>query len=398
MSKKRIVDPFFPNRPVEDPNKFEGREHQIEEVVDSLFQTLNSNPTHSIITGERGIGKSSLLFQTQLLAQGNNALAEKFSVDLGTEKFNFVTAWVDGVSGQSLENLIENILKELQSKLKSFISGWTIEFDLGGFVKLSQKEAKDKSISDVVAEFIVEIKKVYKEVSSKKKDGIIIFIDEFDKIPVQSGLASFLKLSTEKMQREDIKNVIFFAAGIKGAVQAFEEEHASILRTLRDIPLSKFTETDTSKILSNGFDKVAHTYENEILKSAFKFSAGFPEPIHLIGSELLAEDEDNHLSIDDFEKAKVKIISDVRRNSLESKLKSAGIGKYQEILEAMAKYDEDNIPLDFVSKEIKLEPNQYSTNISTLVEREIIYKEARGIYSFVDPLLKEYIKNFGVIK
>lgn len=398
MAKKRIVDPFFPNRPVEDPNKFEGRGNQIEEVVDSLFQTLNNNPTHSIITGERGIGKSSLLFQTQLLAQGNNILAEKFEIDLGTPKFNFVTAWIDGVSGQTLENLIEGILKELQSKLKSFISGWTIEFDLAGIVKLSQKESKDKSISDVVSAFINEIQKVCKEVTAKKKDGIIIFIDEFDKIPVDSGLATFLKLATEKMQRENIKNVIFFAAGIKGAVQMFEEEHASILRTLRDIPLNKFLESDTDKILASGFDKVEHTYDQQILKMAYKFSAGFPEPIHLIGSELLAEDEDNHLSVEDFEKAKIKIISDVRKNSLESKLKSAGIGKYQEILEAMAKYEEDNIPLDFVSKEIKLEPNQYSTNISTLVEREIIYKEARGIYSFVDPLLKEYIKNFGVVK
>lgn len=398
MAKKRIIDPFFPNRPVEDPNRFEGREEEIDEIVDSLFQSANENPTHTIITGERGIGKSSLLLQTKLLATGNNSIAEKFEIDLGVEQFDFITAWVDGGSDQSLENLLQSIFKELQSSLKNFIQGWKIEFDLGGFVKLSKVDSKDKSITDLVTEFINQINKVNKEVEKQGKQGIIIFIDELDRIPVDSGLASFLKICTERMIREGIKNVIFLAAGIKGAVQEFEEEHASILRTLRDIPLDRFDEDSAKSILKNGFEKVNHSYDEEILSLAFKFSAGFPEPIHLIGSELLAEDEDSHLSKEDFEKAKIKIVGDVRKNSLESKLKAAGIGKYQEILEAMAKYEEDNIPLDFVSKEIGLEPNQYATNISTLCERQIIFKVARGIYSFVDPLLKEYILNFGVIK
>lgn len=59
---KRFIDPFFPNHPVDDPDRFAGRNVQVEEVIDSLFQIKNSNPKHSIITGDRGIGKSSLLF------------------------------------------------------------------------------------------------------------------------------------------------------------------------------------------------------------------------------------------------------------------------------------------------------------------------------------------------
>lgn len=398
MVKKRIIDPFFPNRPVEDPNRFEGRENEIDEVIDSLFQSANGNPTHTIITGERGIGKSSLLLQSRLLATGNNSLAEKFNLDVGLEHFDFITAWVDGGADQTLENLIQSILRELQSSLINFLHGWKMEFDLAGFVKLSKSDPKDKSITDFVTEFIKEIRKVDKEVEKQGKQGIIIFIDELDRIPVNSGFASFLKICTERMVREGIKNVVFFAAGIKGAVQDFEQEHASILRTLRDIPLERFNEESAINILKNGFEKANHLFDNEILTMAFKFSAGFPEPIHLIGSELIAEDDDMFLSKEDFEKAKIKIIGDVRKNSLESKLKAAGIGKYQEILEAMARYPEDNIPLDFVSKAIELEPNQYATNISTLCERQIIFKVARGLYSFVDPLLKEYILNFGVIK
>ena len=398
MAKKRIVDPFFPNRPVEDPDRFEARGKEVEEVVDCLFQSANGNPTHTIITGERGIGKSSLLLQAFYLAKGNNLLAEKFDIDIGFQEFNFITTWVDAGSDQSLENLLQNIFKNLQSSLKNIISGWQIEFDLGGFIQLSKKPAKEKSISDLVGLFIDQINSVNRDVKKQNKQGIIIFIDELDRLPITSGIASFLKLCTERMAREGLKNVTFFAAGIKGAVQKFEEEHASVLRTLRDIPLDRFSETEAIEILKTGFESVDHTYEPQILTTAFKFSAGFPEPIHLIGSEILAEDSDAHLTEEDFERAKIKIVSDVRKNSLESKLKSAGVGKYQEILDAMASYDDENIPLEYVSKKIGLDPNQYSTNISTLLDRGIIFKVARGIYSFTDPLLKEYIRNFGTIK
>ena len=47
---KRFVDPFFPNRPVDDPDRFSGREDYVEEVVDALFQTVNENPVHPLIT------------------------------------------------------------------------------------------------------------------------------------------------------------------------------------------------------------------------------------------------------------------------------------------------------------------------------------------------------------
>ncbi|WP_053978178.1 AAA family ATPase [Mangrovimonas xylaniphaga] len=396
--KKRFVDPFFPNRPVDDPNRFEGRKTKVDEIIDAFFQTSNSNPSHSIITGERGIGKSSLLFQSSLLAAGNQALANKFNFPSEETKFNFHTAWVDCVSEQSLENLIEAILDELQSSLKKHVKGWNLEIDIAGFVKLSKKEEKEKSILNLVNQFVKEIETVYKELIKKGKDGLIIFIDEIDRLDPSIGIATFLKLSTEKMSREGLKKVIFFCAGIKGAVQKMGTEHASILRTLKDIPINRFDDEELKDILKDGFMKVGATYDAKVLDKCAAFSSGFPEPTHLIGSEILTVSDDDHLDEEDFEKAKKKVVTEVRKNSLETKLKGAGSGKYQLILEAMAQCESENVQNDFISKKIGYPQNEYSTNLSNLVENDIIYKVNRGIYAFVDPLLKEYIKNFGVIK
>lgn len=59
----RVKDPFFPNLPVKDPKRFSGRNSQLDEGIDSLYQISEGNSKHTIITGDRGIGKSSFLLR-----------------------------------------------------------------------------------------------------------------------------------------------------------------------------------------------------------------------------------------------------------------------------------------------------------------------------------------------
>lgn len=396
--KKRFIDPFFPNRPVKDPNLFEGRIEQIDEIVDAVFQTKNQNPKHFIITGDRGIGKSSLLLQTKILSEGDNSLAIRYNIDLGCDSFNFISSWTDVTDGQTLENLAKCLLTDLESTVKKIFSSLKFSIDLGGFIQIEKEGDKTKSITDIVNEFVKNLKTIYENVQKEKKDGIIIFIDELDRVSIESGVSTFFKLVTEKLNRENVNNVIFAASGITGAIQKLGSEHASIERTFRDIPLPLFNKHETQEILVNGFNKVGFSYDEEIPLLTYKLASGFPEPIHIIGSEILSVSDDNHLCKNDFEKAKVKVVTDVRKNKLQSILSSAGYGKYQAILEAMAKYDSVNVPLDYISKEIKAKQNEFSSNIGTLIDKNIIRRVDRSVYSFVDPLLKEYIKQFGVIK
>lgn len=67
IEKKRIAKlkdiPFTPQEPVVDPSKFAGRGEPIMNAVDALFNNKNI-----IVTGERGIGKSSVAYQLVYLA------------------------------------------------------------------------------------------------------------------------------------------------------------------------------------------------------------------------------------------------------------------------------------------------------------------------------------------
>lgn len=396
--KKRYVDPFTPDLPVDSPDRFAGRKKEIDSVVDSLYQLNNSNPRHSIITGDRGIGKSSVLVQVKNIAKGNDELAEKLELDLGDEDYDFICAWHDCSTDQTPAIVASQLLKQLKSSFETVFSKIKLELNLGGILSISQKDSPNKSsLTEIVDLFCTDIKKASAKANENDKSGIILFIDELDRVKQNSGMATFLKLSAEKLSREGIKNVAFFAAGITGAIQNLEEDHGSIYRTFKDVPLPRLKLYEVEEILKNGFDSVSCTYDDKILKGIFDLSAGYPEPVHLLGSQLLKTDDDGHLTQDDLNNAKIEVIETLRRNKLASMLKNAGSGKYQQILKAMSKYDGVNVPLNFISDEIGFEQNQYSTNMSNLKERNIISQVDRGVYCFVDPLLKEYIARFGVI-
>jgi len=135
MKTKRFIDPFTPNRPVDDPEKFAGREEQVDEIIDSLFQIANNNPKHTIITGDRGIGKSSLLLQTKLMGAGDNRLPDRLDLDKGLDGFDFVIAWHDADANQTPEDITIGLLRDLNNVSTNIFDTLKIELDIAGFIK-----------------------------------------------------------------------------------------------------------------------------------------------------------------------------------------------------------------------------------------------------------------------
>ncbi|MDP3596776.1 MAG: hypothetical protein Q8S75_07285, partial [Nitrospirota bacterium] len=99
-------NPFRPGSIVT-PGMFSGRVEEILALERVLFQTKNDNASHFLIHGERGIGKSSLLFYTQCIARG-----EIGSISCGT--FNFLVVHVELSPSNSYLDIIRKIGAELQ--------------------------------------------------------------------------------------------------------------------------------------------------------------------------------------------------------------------------------------------------------------------------------------------
>ena len=101
-------NPFRPNSPV-NPGMFVGRLDEITSLERSLLQTRVESPCHFMITGERGIGKTSLLLYVGYIATG--------AIPLGDEKLNFLVVDIDIDNRTTQRGLVERITLQLDRLL-----------------------------------------------------------------------------------------------------------------------------------------------------------------------------------------------------------------------------------------------------------------------------------------
>lgn len=107
MTKK--YNPFKPNSPVF-TGVFVGRTGEIERLNNLLFQTKMANPSHILIHGERGIGKTSLLLVANHFAKGTLQWEE--------EKYNFLTVQI----GIRSETTLIDLAKKINTQIKRALS------------------------------------------------------------------------------------------------------------------------------------------------------------------------------------------------------------------------------------------------------------------------------------
>ncbi len=106
---------FNPFRPgsIVTPGMFAGRLTELEGTERALNQTKHGNPHHFLIQGERGIGKSSLLFSLEYVAKSRVESLEG-------EKFNFLTISIVLEPSTTYHDIIQKVGNGLRKEASNF--------------------------------------------------------------------------------------------------------------------------------------------------------------------------------------------------------------------------------------------------------------------------------------
>jgi len=296
-------NPFRPNSIVT-AGMFCGRYEEMKAAEQSLFQTKNGNPKHFLVSGEKGIGKSSLLLNVDLVAKG-----EFTSFDGDT--FRFIAITVELVGSTTYEDIVTCIAGEFLAEVKrrqkikafaglawDFISSWSV---LGVEYKKSQSIKDDVALIDALCDGI----STFLKAADGDVDGVIILIDEADKPAQEAKLGEFCKIFTEKLTKLRCDHVCLGLAGLPSLIPKLRASHESSPRIFETLTLEPLEPDECQEVVQRGLIEAEEKngfkteIDSEALKTIARLSEGYPHFIQQFAYSAFAEDEDNDITVED---------------------------------------------------------------------------------------------------
>ncbi len=270
---------------------FCGREFEIRAIKRALVQTKNGNPQNFIIQGERGIGKSSLLFYAEDLAKSP------------THNHKFLIVSFELESHFGFLDIVNKMIVEIKTQLKQVDK---FRSYLDEFLKiLSQIETevikfknKETEIYSTIADIAHLMKKI---IESKKVEGILILIDEADRPPQSSNLGAFLKLLTERLTKISCNEVCIGLSGLSEVMERLEGSHESSLRLFNVLSLEVLKGTERIEVIKKGLaeanqkNDVITKITEEAIQEIVDLSQGYPYFLQQFAYNCFEADTDNNI-------------------------------------------------------------------------------------------------------
>lgn len=380
MEASLKFNPFRPNSIVT-PGMFQGRLNELLRAQDCLFQTKHGNPQHFIIGGERGIGKSSLLFAIEAFAKGQ--------LELRDQKFNFLVVSLELTSTMCHNDILRKIASALraeisaQSKFKEAAKS-TLEFlskiEAMGVRYHKNSDTPSTEPFEMVDEISNAIDQFFKTTKTNI-DGILFLLDEADKPEVSANLGESIKLLTEKLTKKGCDKVTVGLAGLPSLLDKLKASHESSPRLFTIMSLEPLEPEERLAVIQKGLEEI-HTKTGakvEIEKDAGDFlselSEGYPHFLQQFAYCALEEDTDNKIDLNDVRRGAFKehgALDQLGNKYFYEMYNSINSDDYRVVLQAMAADHSDWLTRTKITEKSGLKQATVDNALKSLKQKGII--------------------------
>ncbi|BCX45068.1 MULTISPECIES: AAA family ATPase [Stenotrophomonas maltophilia group] len=398
---------FTPAKEVQDIERFAGRT----ELLDGLSGALQADGAQIVLYGQRGIGKSSLARVLGQMATNAPEAISRLSVAPHV-KFDYFPVHITcDDSIDCIDKLLLRLLTD-SGALADWIPFKVIEHKTtaegGGKVGIKVVELSGKKTgaiteraveveADLQTTFINACRSIVN--SGVSAHGLLIIIDEFDRISNKKGIASLLKaIGPEK--------VTFAMVGVASDINELIADHESVTRQLADgnIRVTPMDRDDLAEIISRAMTALDDKYAFELaaIQWITSVAKGHPFYVHLIGKHALLKTIQAGQEVVTEAIAREALADIAMKESApvqEATYKRAVGHSYvrERILKGFAGRDEQEIYTtelySEMARELGVDPSAISVYVGHLASEKygaVISKARDRYYQFNDSLFKAY--------
>jgi hypothetical protein len=408
------INPFKPNSPVP-PGMFAGRLEEISALENGLYQTKNGNSSNFLLTGERGIGKSSLIGYIKPTAQGIITSSDY-------DKFNFIVVNTVISNKSTLISFIKllerNLKREIEKigkteKVRGFFDDtWSFVQRLKIMDSGIDKAQVNEDLDLIIDDFSYSLSETSKRVANPEsgetaKDGIMIIVDEADNACPDLHIGYFFKVVTEILQQHGCDNVMFILAGLPDVVEKLTSSHESSMRVFTQLVVKELRPDDRKYVINRGItvgnekNVDQTTISNDARNMISTLSEGYPHFIQQFSYSAFEANTDGEISEDDVATGAFRqggaldaIGSRYYQALYNEQIKS---DEYREVLEIMAESMNSWIKKSEIREKFSGNDHTVSDALQALTARKIILKNPSklGEYRLQHKGFALWIKLFG---
>ncbi len=323
--------PFTPGQPVP-VEFFVGRRKEIENLRQGVSQSLSGRLHTAFLTGERGIGKSSL-------ASFFRYLAEKENQVLGLHTFLGGVSSLEEMARRIFDRLLkESMGKTWGNKLKTFFGNHIKK--VGGFGITVEFDPPHGDLRRIVNNFAPSLRnlsaKLKKENAAK---AILLILDDINGLASSREFADWLKSLVDEIATSGKSIPLFLLlVGLEERRRSMVNLQPSVARIFHVIQIDTWSEEETKDFFHKAFAGVNVVVDEDAMEILCRFTGGLPVLAHEIGDAVFNLDKDGKIDKKDATEGVIAAADIVGRKHLEPNVfQSIRSARYREILRKIAK-------------------------------------------------------------
>ncbi len=266
--------PFRPGQPV--PLEFfVGRIKEIERLHSMVKASIHQQRlTIGFITGERGIGKSSL-------ANFVLRLSDEECNTTGCHVFLGSVQELNEMVGKTLEQLVkESVNKPWHQQLREFVGHKVQKVGLFGITL--ELRLSDDDLSLLTNNFVQGMNNLWGKLESQR-DGLLLVLDDINGLATSTEFANWLKSAVDQFAVSEHKTPIcILVVGLEERRQELIARQPSLARVFELIEISPWSDEETAEFYQNAFQSAHAKIEKTELDTLVRYTGGLPVLAHEI--------------------------------------------------------------------------------------------------------------------